>query len=327
MQNDATIRRFRTPDTQPLIDLVSEVLPSASWWNEPAAAICRKLQQNDRMIFVAETDDGVIGCVLAGYDGVRGWIYNLAVRESHRRQGIGRQLLSHAEQALSSAGCPKVNLQVRTDNRSVAAFYNACGYSVEDRVSFGKLIHAPDQPPPCPSAPISVSNQIQLSSYQRNDKSRLIKLLSETPAYRDNGGSMPFPYTSVDADQWLGISYWEDPERNGIRTWAIRDSDDQLIGGVGLSDLKVDHSAEIGYWLQHSLWGQGITSSVVETVCRYAFQEFQLRRIYAHVFAGNPASAAILKKCGFTQEGLLRQHVFHNDQIHDVMVFGRLAEH
>ncbi|MHB1611728.1 MAG: GNAT family N-acetyltransferase [Sulfobacillus sp.] len=74
----------------------------------------------------------LIGCVLAAFDGRRGWIYHLAVDPEFRRRGIGRLLMSAAEHSLYNAGCPKVNLLVERHNIAVMAFYEALGYHRAD---------------------------------------------------------------------------------------------------------------------------------------------------------------------------------------------------
>ena len=109
--------------------------------NKPALVIEKKVAFGDELFFVALFGDVVIGTVMAGYDGHRGWIYSVAVSPVHRRRGVGAQLVRFAERALVSKGCVKVNLQIMEGNESVAAFYVALGFSVEKRVSMGKRIH------------------------------------------------------------------------------------------------------------------------------------------------------------------------------------------
>jgi len=109
--------------------------------NKPALVIEKKVAFGDEFFFVALFGDVVIGTVMAGYDGHRGWIYSVAVSPAHRRQGVGAQLVRFAERALASKGCVKVNLQIMEGNESVAAFYGTLGFSVEKRVSMGKRIH------------------------------------------------------------------------------------------------------------------------------------------------------------------------------------------
>lgn len=115
--------------------------------NEPSLVIDTKLAMKDDLLFVAvltgdRVDDAVVGTAMAGYDGHRGWLYSVAVSPEHRQSGIGRQLVMHAEQALSGRGCRKINLQLIQSNAAVAAFYESMGYAVEPRISMGKLVGA-----------------------------------------------------------------------------------------------------------------------------------------------------------------------------------------
>ncbi|MDB6027247.1 MAG: acetyltransferase [Verrucomicrobiales bacterium] len=108
--------------------------------NRPGLAIDKKIAMKDQLFFVALLDTEVIGTIMAGYDGHRGWIYSVAVHKKHRKQGVGSNLVSHAERALAERGCMKINLQIAQGNESVAAFYASLGYSEEKRVSMGKRI-------------------------------------------------------------------------------------------------------------------------------------------------------------------------------------------
>jgi ribosomal protein S18 acetylase RimI-like enzyme len=108
--------------------------------NTPSLAIDKKLEVQDDMFYVASVEGSVVGTILAGYDGHRGWLYSVAVHPSHRKNGLGTALVRHAEQALTEKGCMKINLQIISGNGSVAAFYESLGYAVEQRVSMGKCI-------------------------------------------------------------------------------------------------------------------------------------------------------------------------------------------
>jgi ribosomal protein S18 acetylase RimI-like enzyme len=92
------------------------------------------------MFVVAASNGAVVGSVMAGYEGHRGWINYLAVAPEHRRRNIGRQLIAEAERLLNQAGCPKINLQVRSTNRAVIDFYQRLGFTVDDVVSLGKRL-------------------------------------------------------------------------------------------------------------------------------------------------------------------------------------------
>lgn len=111
-------------------------------WNDPRKDIERKRAVQREWFLVGTQDDAVMASIMVGYDGHRGWINYLAVDPAHRRKGHARVLMREAERLLAAAGCPKINLQVRTSNSSVAAFYQAIGYSQDDVVSFGRRLIA-----------------------------------------------------------------------------------------------------------------------------------------------------------------------------------------
>ena len=93
------------------------------------------------MLLVALAEGKVVGTVMGGYDGHRGWVYSLAVDEARRHTGIGSALVERIEQSLRVLGCLKVNLQVVGSNSSVVDFYKKLGFSVEDRISMGKRLY------------------------------------------------------------------------------------------------------------------------------------------------------------------------------------------
>jgi len=112
--------------------------------NDPRKDILRKLEVNPEMFLVGVIDDRIVATVMAGYEGHRGWINYLAVDPKHQRKGLARQLMNEAERILREAGCPKINLQVRSTNKDVIEFYKRIGYNVDDVMSLGKrLEHDP----------------------------------------------------------------------------------------------------------------------------------------------------------------------------------------
>ncbi len=109
-------------------------------WNDPNRDIDRKLARDAENLLVLDDDGRLIGSVMVGYEGHRGWVNYLAVHPDRRRQGLGRLLMDAAERRLRDLGCPKVNLQVRTSNEAAKDFYRRIGYSVDEAVSFGKRL-------------------------------------------------------------------------------------------------------------------------------------------------------------------------------------------
>ncbi len=71
---------------------------------------------------------------------IAAWLYAVAVLKQQRRSGTGTALVKTAMQSLKEIGCIKVNLQIRSTNTEVAAFYKALGFSTEERLSMGAFI-------------------------------------------------------------------------------------------------------------------------------------------------------------------------------------------
>jgi len=132
------IRPFKETDTEAVSMLWQEVFPDDPPHNAPAVVIKQKLQCQPELFFVGELDGSIVGTVLTGYDGHRGWLYSVAVSPKQRRQGLGTKLIRHAEKELTAIGCTKINLQVRSTNAAVVAFYKELGYETEERISMGK---------------------------------------------------------------------------------------------------------------------------------------------------------------------------------------------
>jgi ribosomal protein S18 acetylase RimI-like enzyme len=132
------IRTFQETDTAAVSALWREIFPDDPPHNAPEIVIKQKLQCQPELFFVGERDGKIIGTVLSGYDGHRGWLYSVAVSPKLKRQGLGTELIKHAEKALNAIGCTKINLQVRSTNAAVVAFYEGLGYEVEERISMGK---------------------------------------------------------------------------------------------------------------------------------------------------------------------------------------------
>lgn len=133
------IRPFDVDDEDDLIALWQRCELTRPW-NDPRKDIRRKLAVQPELLLVALEGDRLVGSVMVGYEGHRGWINYLAVAPDLRRRGLGRELMAEAERRLLALGCPKVNLQVRAGNEAVVAFYERLGYSLDHTVGLGKRL-------------------------------------------------------------------------------------------------------------------------------------------------------------------------------------------
>jgi ribosomal protein S18 acetylase RimI-like enzyme len=133
------IRSFDRQDTEAIISLWHTCKLTRPW-NNPRKDIQRKCAVNDELFLVATNADRVIGSVMGGYEGHRGWINYLAVHPDFRRQGIASQLMQKVESRLLALDCPKINLQIRLDNSEASAFYESLGFSDDQCISMGKRL-------------------------------------------------------------------------------------------------------------------------------------------------------------------------------------------
>ena len=143
---DLVLRSYEPGDREALVALWS-ICELTRPWNNPHRDIDRKLARDGDNLLVLEEDNQLIGSVMVGYEGHRGWVNYLAVHPDHQRQGLGRLLMNEAERRLRDLGCAKVNLQVRASNETAREFYRQIGYTVDEAVSFGKRL-AHDIPSP-----------------------------------------------------------------------------------------------------------------------------------------------------------------------------------
>jgi [ribosomal protein S5]-alanine N-acetyltransferase len=174
---------------------------------------------------------------------------------------------------------------------------------------------------------IRISEQIHLSKLLPSDQAACIQHMKDREIY-DLTLRIPYPYTEAHFREWLDIVEKATTQQGRPVNWAIRDNNEFLIGGCGFSGLHVgkSHRAEIGYWLAKPYWGQGIMTAVVGRLCEFAFAELNLVKIEAQVFAGNSASAKVLQKCGFVQEGYLRKHHLKDGKYLDARLFALVKE-
>jgi [ribosomal protein S5]-alanine N-acetyltransferase len=172
---------------------------------------------------------------------------------------------------------------------------------------------------------IVVNDQVRLTEFRPSDSDALVAHLNDRDIY-DRTLRIPFPYTPAHAEEWLALYVRVTEQQGQAVHFAIRNALDGLIGGCGFNGFELGKSplAEFGYWLAKPFWGRGIMTAVAQRLCRHAFEEFGLVKITANVFAHNPASARVLEKCGFEQEGYLRKHFSKDGRLIDVRLFGLL---
>ena len=160
-------------------------------------------------------------------------------------------------------------------------------------------------------------------SWRWNDRDAIVRHANNRNVWINLRDQFPYPYSVADARNWLELVIDRRPETN----FAIA-VDDEVVGGIGFTVQlgEARRSAEIGYWLGEALWGRGIATEALIAVTDYAFAEFDICRLYAHVFEWNPASARVLEKAGYELEGRMRKSVTKAGQTIDKLMYACVRE-
>lgn len=157
--------------------------------------------------------------------------------------------------------------------------------------------------------------------FVREDAAAIARYANNRAVWLTLRDRFPHPYTVEDAVAFLGVATTQQPPGD----FAIATAD-EAIGGIGLQRQVDVHrlSAEIGYWLGEPWWGRGIATRAVRAVTEWTFATTALERLFACVFATNPASARVLAKAGYQLEGRLRRAVVKDGRVLDQLLYAAL---
>ena len=139
ISTELKIRTYQHTDMEDIIHVWKECGLIRSL-NNPKLDIERKVNTQKDLFFVGELSNKIIATAMFGYDGHRGWLNYLAILPEYQKIGFGKKLLEFGEKTLVYRGCPKINLQIRAENKEVINFYNAVGYSEDEVISLGKRL-------------------------------------------------------------------------------------------------------------------------------------------------------------------------------------------
>lgn len=158
-------------------------------------------------------------------------------------------------------------------------------------------------------------------THQHLDSIFSILSLEEVTKYY---GTDPF-ILPAEATKLIDMYHKNFHEKRGIR-WGIKLKENQkIIGTIGLNALQLNNKrAEIGYELHPSYWRNGFATEALKEVLNFSFEQLDLHRVGAVVYPENKVSLNLLKKLGFTNEGLLRDYIYQNKQSHDTYVLSLL---
>lgn len=177
---------------------------------------------------------------------------------------------------------------------------------------------------------IEVTPQISLTDLLWDDRATLVKYLND-PEISQNTLTIPYPYTTADADWWYHKVHTFETEHGRPKDWVIRHlPSNEQIGGIGITyssryDINNNYKNEIGYWLAKPYRGQGIMTKVVTVFCQYIFEVLGYQRIEAFAYPHNIGSQRVLQKAGFEQKGIIVNFAQKEGAFIDAIAFEKLA--
>ena len=165
---------------------------------------------------------------------------------------------------------------------------------------------------------------IKIRSWKMDDAETLAYMIGNKKV-QDNLRELPYPYTVLDAKEYLLSAVAADMQKTF--EWAIT-ADDKLVGSIGAFRKDNIHrlTAEMGYFVAEEHWGKGIVTEAVKLACSYVFENSDIVRIFAEPYAHNDASCRVLEKAGFTYEGTMRKNALKNGQLLDMKMYAIIRE-
>lgn len=160
-----------------------------------------------------------------------------------------------------------------------------------------------------------------LRPWRGGDLDSLLAHADDAQVARGVSDRFPHPYTRADGERFLAgeVVSFADP------VYAI-EVDGRACGGIGARPGQGErgHGAELGYWLGRAHWNGGLMTRVVGAFAPWVMEELRLHRLFATVLDSNPASARVLLKNGFIEEGAQRCAVVKYGELHDLRVFAKV---
>ena len=171
--------------------------------------------------------------------------------------------------------------------------------------------------------PVLETRRLHLREILTQDAEAIFAIRSDYEVTRLNtGAAYTDMYQAHDLIDGMRRCY---RERTELRWGVTLKPDDTVIGMIGYNYWnRQDRRASVGFDLLRAQWRKGIMSEALQVVLRFGFEHMNLNRIEADCSADNVASAGLLKKVGFQQEGVQRQQYHEGGVFYDLMLFGLL---
>lgn len=139
------------------------------------------------------------------------------------------------------------------------------------------------------------------------------------------GTTIPVQYTEDEGKAWIRRQLERQSSGQGLSLAIADPNTSDAVGMVYLGIRRPEGHCELGYWLVPEAQRLGLGSAAVRLVSRWVLNDTEVYRLVAYVEPNNLASCALLRKCGFTEEGRLRSYLRFDDGVFDALSFSLLS--
>jgi RimJ/RimL family protein N-acetyltransferase len=160
--------------------------------------------------------------------------------------------------------------------------------------------------------------EYRLRPWNINDLDSLVKYANNWEIAKNLTDKFPYPYTREAGEKFIEFALSGNP----IHIFAI-EIQGEACGGIGIhqqDDIYIKN-AELGYWLAEPFWGNGIITKAIKEMVEFAFDNYEINRVFARPFGSNISSQKVLEKNGFKLEGRLKNTVWKKDRHEDELIY------
>jgi RimJ/RimL family protein N-acetyltransferase len=170
---------------------------------------------------------------------------------------------------------------------------------------------------------MSSNPKIHLRAFEMEDLDTVVRWVNNEAITCHLSDALIYPVSRADEIKWLESVSMANPRE---KVFAIETSSGRLIGSVGLRDINwVERKAELGIMIgETDCWGQGFGTAAILEVLRIAFKKMNFNRVWLRVYENNSRAIRVYEKCGFRQEGILREDHYSGGSYHNTLVMGIL---
>ncbi|AIQ36360.1 hypothetical protein R50345_18070 [Paenibacillus sp. FSL R5-0345] len=170
------------------------------------------------------------------------------------------------------------------------------------------------------------TDRLILRAFCSDDIETYLRIIHDPQVQQFLGGGVSLFNKEPHISNWLNNVNGRLLKTKTVFTWCVElKRENKVIGRIDLGGFVKKSMAEISYYFSPEYWGMGFATEAVKEVTRFGFDDLRLHRMQAMVMSENIPSLKVLKKAGFTEEGVLKKYLF-GKEFHDTVMLAVVRE-